>query len=37
MNAHNLMLGRRVLEACQRKEFAIYVVDRVEEALELLD
>lgn len=36
VNAHNLMLGRRVLEACQRKEFAIYVVDRVEEALELL-
>ncbi len=36
VNAHNLMLDARVLEACRKKRFAIYVVEKVEEALALL-
>jgi lon-related putative ATP-dependent protease len=36
VNAHNLMLDYRVLEACKQKKFTIYVVEKVEEALELM-
>ncbi|PJE80946.1 Lon protease [invertebrate metagenome] len=35
-NIRNLMLHQKVLEAVKTKQFAIYTVDHVEEALELL-